>query len=556
MNSTDNIPQFGFDDFRRYTAGEMTPAEMHALETASLDDPFLADALDGYMESNNTIAATHLTQIKNTILGDEQQEVKIIAIAKTNSRSWLRVAAMIVLMCGAAFISYKLLNKSTPETVLSENTIKKQEQVSTPQTDSISNTGVPGNGIAIEKSTQEAEDKPIKNKVNISSNNKRTFSNANATNNYTVTVPNADTKFYNFQADSVAVAAAPVALNQQKDFSYSKKKVAEITLSSTRQAKTASKQLPESLHDKVLAMEEPKEDAAKSISIRGIRSAGSTTAPLYVVNGLPVDTLTRINPENIKDITALKKDAASALYGPQGANGAILITTNKPELDKNNNTLGDVAVTAMLQKSRAQNGLNGYTNQYRGNTMRGRVISSNNQPLANAIVQDDASRKMAVTDRNGYFELDTNDSSVNASVTYNGYDLTNVQLQRGEDRNITLNENSRRRDEVVVVGYANSSKAVLAIKKNKAEPAQGWEAYKVYITQKIKYYNDTASMHVFGKVQLQFLIDDSGKPYSVSVLSGDKILRNAAVLFIKDGPLWITDKNKKQGRIQIEFAPY
>ena len=35
-------------DFERYYSGQMSDAEMHALEKSALEDPFLADALEGY----------------------------------------------------------------------------------------------------------------------------------------------------------------------------------------------------------------------------------------------------------------------------------------------------------------------------------------------------------------------------------------------------------------------------------------------------------------------------------------------------------------------------
>ena len=39
------------DDFARYHAGTMPAGEMHALEKAALEDPFLADALEGYIHA-------------------------------------------------------------------------------------------------------------------------------------------------------------------------------------------------------------------------------------------------------------------------------------------------------------------------------------------------------------------------------------------------------------------------------------------------------------------------------------------------------------------------
>jgi len=43
-----NQEKYNASDFARYHSGTMPPDEMHALEKAALEDPFLADALDGY----------------------------------------------------------------------------------------------------------------------------------------------------------------------------------------------------------------------------------------------------------------------------------------------------------------------------------------------------------------------------------------------------------------------------------------------------------------------------------------------------------------------------
>lgn len=67
-----------------------------------------------------------------------------------------------------------------------------------------------------------------------------------------------------------------------------------------------------------------------SIRIRGIGSVNSSTAPLYVVDGVPFDgDLSGIDPSDIASTTVLKDATATSLYGSRGANGVILITTKK-----------------------------------------------------------------------------------------------------------------------------------------------------------------------------------------------------------------------------------
>lgn len=70
------------------------------------------------------------------------------------------------------------------------------------------------------------------------------------------------------------------------------------------------------------------------IRIRGIGSINASSAPLYVVDGLPFDgSINSINPEDIASITVLKDAASAALYGSRGANGVIIITTKQGQTD-------------------------------------------------------------------------------------------------------------------------------------------------------------------------------------------------------------------------------
>lgn len=67
-----------------------------------------------------------------------------------------------------------------------------------------------------------------------------------------------------------------------------------------------------------------------SIIIRGIGTMSASSAPLYVVDGVPYGgDLNNINPSDIESMTVLKDAASNSLYGARGANGVIMITTRK-----------------------------------------------------------------------------------------------------------------------------------------------------------------------------------------------------------------------------------
>lgn len=70
--------------------------------------------------------------------------------------------------------------------------------------------------------------------------------------------------------------------------------------------------------------------ATMQIRIRGSRSLNASNDPLVVLDGIPfAGSISDIDPNNIKSMDILKDASATAIYGSRGANGVILITTNK-----------------------------------------------------------------------------------------------------------------------------------------------------------------------------------------------------------------------------------
>ena len=76
------------------------------------------------------------------------------------------------------------------------------------------------------------------------------------------------------------------------------------------------------------------DDGSIALQIRGTTSyRGDPTPPLFILNGLPYQpgpggTLTGIDPHDIETIQVLK-GAEAGIYGVEGANGVILITTKR-----------------------------------------------------------------------------------------------------------------------------------------------------------------------------------------------------------------------------------
>jgi TonB-dependent starch-binding outer membrane protein SusC len=68
-------------------------------------------------------------------------------------------------------------------------------------------------------------------------------------------------------------------------------------------------------------------DADINIRVRGGGSITQSNAPLYIVDGFPVSSITDIPPSSIQTMDVLKDASSTAIYGARGANGVILITT-------------------------------------------------------------------------------------------------------------------------------------------------------------------------------------------------------------------------------------
>ena len=82
-----------------------------------------------------------------------------------------------------------------------------------------------------------------------------------------------------------------------------------------------------------------------AIRLRGIGSVNASSAPLYVVNGVPYDgSISAINSDEIESVDVLKDAAAANLYGARAANGVIMITTKRGKK-------GNASITANVRHS-------------------------------------------------------------------------------------------------------------------------------------------------------------------------------------------------------------
>ena len=156
------------------------------------------------------------------------------------------------------------------------------------------------------------------------------------------------------QPENVGLSDVVVtALGMQRDkktLSFASQKVSGEELT-----KTATGNFMESLSGKVAGIDIRVSNSgaggSTKVVLRGNKSIGGLSEPLYVIDGIPMvnnkigqpgsyggtdggDGLSQLNPDDIESINILKGANSSALYGSQGANGVILITTKKGDVQK------------------------------------------------------------------------------------------------------------------------------------------------------------------------------------------------------------------------------
>ncbi len=75
--------------------------------------------------------------------------------------------------------------------------------------------------------------------------------------------------------------------------------------------------------------------ATATIRIRGITTIGDSN-PLILVDGIPVESIDRVNPNDVENISVLKDAASASIYGSRASAGVILITTKRAKKNQLN----------------------------------------------------------------------------------------------------------------------------------------------------------------------------------------------------------------------------
>ena len=114
------------EDIKRYITGAMPPEEMHAIEMASLDDPLLAEAMEGYELMEQKDWSKELAALKQNFT-EKNEQTPVIPIAKNTPFKWWKAAAAILVLGTTATTAYLFTaknNSTASETVAKNEDLK------------------------------------------------------------------------------------------------------------------------------------------------------------------------------------------------------------------------------------------------------------------------------------------------------------------------------------------------------------------------------------------------------------------------------------------------
>ena len=532
-------------DIEKYLQGKMNAAEMYALEKAALQDPFLADAIEGFeianmQQANEAIADTNFLIQTSTQPSSNTSTFTINDFEKyfthqlsNTERHTIEKAALTDPLVNDAMEGYEntnfeLANKQLA--IIQQNIQGTQQEAAKVITMTTTNNskqwlriaaaiiimvGV-GSTIWLVNNNNSIVEKPIAyipNEViqapvdvttkEVTTNNKTTT---------TVTIPE-------------AVATKPSTQASAPTLKLSIDEVAGLTKDNATNTATITESNTQLNAPKAIEQEDSKALLAKEEALRKQQS-----------NDLAIADKKKETAKSAKNVTIATPSIADN------------------EITRNNNT-------------RAYNNQNASPNVFRG-----RVLNNNGEALAATTlsVRNSNTNILARTDNDGNFSVQLPDTNAIVSVETSGYAQQQLNLSANRSNNIVLEkgkeETSLAETVVVAYGTAKAKTANAATQKvtqqemlnGGIEPLGGWKSFNQYLEQKLailKLENEgDIEDESSDNLTINFKVKNNGEPTNINVkgAKNNKVAQKAAEI-IEQGPKWKYSKKNKKVKLVVQL---
>ncbi|MEO8404843.1 MAG: carboxypeptidase-like regulatory domain-containing protein [Chitinophagaceae bacterium] len=498
MANDNTIRTFTAIDIEKYHQGLLSAREMHDMEKAALDDPFLADALEGYAVPEVN-AAADLADLKKRLSDRiEEEDNKVVPLAtSTFSSRWWKVAAMILLVAGAGAIIYKMGFVGNKDSSIAKIEPKpasvSEPDKATSATDSFADYYDSTSRSASNMHTGKLDDPRL---LKLPPGMVIDTGSVTASSNAASPVPDGDGV-----ADRLS-EVVPVTSEKTKDEAIADYK------------SRRNNNVPKELELKKPAYQDYRRDSSVAI----------------------MERFGTYNQKNGYDNTI----SDSFRYNVRKKNP---LKNNKALNSESQVNFGNAAANNLPLKR---------------NVFRGTVTDNNNNAVPFANITNVADNVGTYTDAKGYFVLTSTDSLLNVQVKSIGYENSLTQLQSKPNANqVVMQDDNKSLSEIVIshkkITSTRSQTSNMVLEE--PEPVDGWDNYDTYVANNLVVPETFKTKQSLGsEVELSFDVNKNGEPVNITV---DKSLCEScdkeAIRIIRDGPKW-KRKAKKKGRTSVTIS--
>lgn len=493
MSNGSNIPQFTAADIEKYHRGLLSAAEMHALEKAALEDPFLADALDGYAEPAAQPQAD-LADLQARLAKrlEEKEETKVIPLpgSKRQLAPWWKAAAAAVLLVGGAALYLQLRNTGeSPVTPIAQASEKEQPHIDAKDK---TETPVAGNNGFFNPDSLTGQQSVAKGE-----NAAPAFNKAEA-----ITQPASSGVAKETSAPAAIEQAAPVAVPAPNE------PVATIIPVPAPQ-------------DAVIARN--KKEAADKEAQEGALARQQSQQREVAKARVQTSDNPGLNQE-LKRKQALR-DASTGL-------------------DNNNNNA--VAYNYNRQYNQRANVFRGRVTDPDNNALPFANITN---PVDNIGTYADANGNFILTSPDSVLSVQVRSIGFENRQYAMRSQAPSNQITLQEDRSL----NARVLDTIRRVRSVASNTMI----HEEPEPADGWNNYDTYIANNLQIPETVRMMDVGSsgaEVEVSFEVNRYGQPVNIKIVrSTCTKCEQEAIRLIKEGPLWKKKGRKSKTRVTLSF---
>lgn len=487
----EHIIHYSAADIQRYVQGKLSAREMHAMEKAALDDPFLADAIEGMQQAladhDEALVTGQLQQLQQQFQTRTAGTGKVVAFKPF--RYWQAVAAAVVVIISGVWI-YSLVNNTGEN---SEDVIAKTEDIKPQQQQAPAPASTDSQEMAVSTDSTMAQGKA-----------------ANAT------TPQTDTHKNHLSADSK---------NAQDDV---------VNNNSGKYYNDRSRAVP---------------PVAKDDPTSPLTADNSTTILLQKSDtGKQGVNYWQSRKSNAKDVAVEKKEVASA---PAAAVPESLMKARRADDDKAQERARETELITIAKNDSPKKsyGFKNNANNNLSGVIKGQVTDLNNNPVANAYVQITKNNNNIITDKTGFFKIPVSDSVVDVAVNVTGYGTQNFRLQNNAAMNQLQLQPANAALNKPVVNDIKGKKVALSRSNypstmvHDAEPVNGWAAFDEYLEKNKSIIAGQANT---GHVVVSFQVNKKGTLSDFKIeQSLSKAYDDEAMRLISQGPAWKLLKGRK-----------